>query len=514
MIAENSPDVPQESSNRRVAKNASIYFISQLLTWIVTFISVSIIPKYQGADIVGKLTYVGTLAGTMVGVLMFGIDSYLAKEIGRDRSQTERLICATLGLRIALSIPACLGAFIFLCVVRPDPLLWKLGLLGIVGMPLLLIFSPLRAALVGREQAQRVSLLDVLGATTPLCLIPFLPFNRPENTAVIASLITVLSFLLTTTLAVLWLRRSMRVAPLVDFPLWGRLLRGGLPFLLNNLILTVYGVVSVLQLKFFADFAAIGVYSQAQRLFGTFLFVPTALGTALLPSLSRLAGSSPAEFQRVQGRVLSLLIILGLPMMAGVFLLARPLSLLLYGPTKFVDMPQVLQLYALVIIPMYVVSTMYQFLVAQNRNALWTGFLASTVGIYALSSVFLIPFCRVHFHSGAMGAVGATLIAETCSMIFSLILLKANPFSAETLGRIVRAIVATAGMSLAVLAVLAVFRLTPAALQNTAPILLLMLIISSLVGGLVFAGLCWALHVLTEDEQQRVVGFVRRKLGR
>ena len=44
-----------------------------------------------------------------------------------------------------------------------------------------------------------------------------------------------------------------------------------------------------------------GVYTQAQRLFGTFLFVPTALGAALLPSLARLAQASQEEFRRGSG---------------------------------------------------------------------------------------------------------------------------------------------------------------------------------------------------------------------
>jgi O-antigen/teichoic acid export membrane protein len=66
--------------------------------------------------------------------------------------------------------------------------------------------------------------------------------------------------------------------------------------------------------------------------------------------------------------VLALLIILSLPVMTSIIILAAPISHLLYGTKAFVDMPLVLQISALAIMPMYLVTTMYQFLVAQNRG--------------------------------------------------------------------------------------------------------------------------------------------------
>ena len=369
----------------------------------------------------------------------------------------------------------------------------------------------------GSEHAKRVMSLDIMAAVLPLCVIPFLTVGQPLRNVTLLTAASVVAAIITLCVTLRWLRATMRVSPIIDFPLWRRLIQGGLPFLVNGFILTLYAFVSYAQLRHYADDAALGVYSQAQKLFGTFLFVPTALGVALLPSLSRLAQASQTEFKRMQSQVLSLLILLGLPMTVGVILLARPLSLMLYRShetLEFASMPLTLQVYALVIIPMYVVSTMYNFLVAQNRNGLWSGFLLASVGIYAASSMFLIPYCRDHFQAGAMGAVAATLIAETCSMLFAFALLKTNPFDRETLSRVFRASLATAAMAIVIYFVLYLFYLLPFAVQASPLTLVAELLLCAALGGGTFAVWGWILHILTPEEQAKITGLVRRKLGK
>ena len=416
MVIENAAEPPVTGNKRRVAKNASIYLVSQFVTWLVTFVSIAIIPRLLGAATLGKLAYVGTLFGLIMMFFQFGIDSYLIKEIGRDARKTERLLRATLGLRLAVSLPTALTAWIVLSVSKPDPIHWRIFLFSLAGIPLTYVIVTMRAVFAGGERAKQVMLLDIMTAALPLGVIPFLSAGHILRNITLLMAAAVAAALITLLVTMRWLRATMRVSPIIDIPLWRQLIQGGLPFLVNGFILTLYAFVSYAQLRHYADDAALGVYSQSQKLFGTFLFVPTALGAALLPSLSRLAQASQTEFKRMQSQVLSLLILLGLPMTVGVILLARPLSLMLYRSheaLEFASMPMTLQLYALVIIPMYVVSTMYNFLVAQNRNGLWSGFLLASVGIYAAASMFLIPYFRDHYQAGAMGAVAATLIAET-----------------------------------------------------------------------------------------------------
>ena len=517
MVIEKAAEPPAPGNKRRVAKNASIYLVSQVMTWVVTLVSIGVIPRILGAATLGKLAYVGQVFGLVMTFFQFGIDAYLIKEIGRDARQTERLVRALFGLRLAISLPTALIVWVVLARSQPDPIYWRIFLVSLPGIPLSYLIAATRAVFAGSERAKRVVLLDIMAATLPLCSIPFLVTGHTLRNVTALTVAPLLSVFVTFFFTMRWLRASIRIRPMIDLPFWRELIRGGLPFFVNGFVLTLYGFISYAQLKHYADDAALGVYSQAQKLFGTFLFIPTALGAALLPSLARMAQASQTEFKRMQAQVLSLLILLGLPMTASVILLARPLSLLIYRShegTEFASMPLTLQVYALVIIPMYVVSTMYQFLVAQNRNGLWSGFLVASVGIYALVSMFLIPYFRDHYQAGAIGAVMATLIAETSSMLFAFVLLKTNPFDRETLSRVFRASLATLAMAIVIAFVTHLFYLLPQTTQIVPLILAIELLLCAGLGAGTFAIWGWILHILSAEEQEKVAGLVRRKLGR
>jgi O-antigen/teichoic acid export membrane protein len=202
---------------------------------------------------------------------------------------------------------------------------------------------------------------------------------------------------------------------------------------------------------------------------------------------------------------LNLLIVLSLPMTVGVILLAAPLCHALYGPHKFTQLPLALQYTALTILPLYIVSTMYQFLVAQNRNAIWTFFMIGTALVYAASSWMLIPMTLRVFHNGIVGAVMGTVIAEGASALCALVLLKANPFNRESVNTVVRALFATAVMGLAVW-------FTREALHSAPP--LLTLVAGAGVGTTIFLTATFLLHILPAEQEQRLRALIASKLSR
>src|SRR5439155_12841528 len=97
----------------------------------------------------------------------------------------------------------------------------------------------------------------------------------------------------------------------------------------------------------------------------------TAASAALLPAISRLAAVDNAQFHRIGQRVIGLLVVTGLPVTVLMYMLAHPLTVLLYRD-RFTLLPGVLQALAFTIVPLYIVSTMYQFLVAQGRAHTWS----------------------------------------------------------------------------------------------------------------------------------------------
>jgi O-antigen/teichoic acid export membrane protein len=271
---------------------------------------------------------------------------------------------------------------------------------------------------------------------------------------------------------------------------------GGLPFFANSLIMQLYAFISVFLIRHFSGDGDVGVWSQACRLLGAFMFIPTALGAALLPALSRLAHLAPEEFKRLQARVLVLLFALGMPVAVLVCLLSKPFCRLLYGPDKFVQLPAVLSALAVSIVPLYIVATLYQFLVAQNRGGQWSWFMVGTLAVNVSAGLFLIPFTERTQHSGALGAAWSMGLAEWCSMGCALVLLKTRLVDSESLGRMVKAGVAAAGMGMVLWLTRRWF------VAFSAP--------AGVAGFVLFA---WLLQVLTREEQRQLSQMLRQKLG-
>jgi O-antigen/teichoic acid export membrane protein len=489
MATELLPEPQPETTGGRVAKNASIYFVGQTFSWLANIIVLSIIPRTLGEAAMGQFAYVMGIIMMLALCAQMGGEMFLTIEVGRNPGSSKHFVEAMLGLRIAL-IPvyvlACLLFFKFSKGV--DATMWMMVWILTVAGILALVSDPLRAVMVAWEDSKRVSFFDLVFTLFPLLTLPFLRYG----------IITQAVIFLLSSLTVFFLRfrvvgRAMSLRPRYEPALWKHLLIKGFPYQANILVLQVYNLTSVLMLKHFGDYTALGVFSQAQRLFGAFLFVPNALSMALLPSLARMADAGTSEFRQTQSRVLVLLLVISLPVMTAIIFFSEPISHFLYGTTKYVDMPLVLKVYALAIAPIYIVSTMYQFLVAQGRGAVWTGFLITSVGLFVVFAALLIPYTLRVYQSGATGGAGAIFLAELCSTGFALALLGNNPFRGKMLRRIIAALLATGGMGAALWLTRSVFPL-----------------LSFALGILVFAILAWILRVLLPEEQERMRMLLRR----
>lgn len=479
-------------SESRVAKNAVIYFVGQTISWAATFLSISIIPRYLGETGMGQLAIASATIGTVSTFLALGIGNYVMTEIGRDRANSERLLRATLGLRLAILPLLTVLVAGMLAMTKASPVIWMLAVPMLILTAITYLVGPIRHALVGMEDARRVSLYDIRTSVAPLAAIPFLhfgPLALPLANLLFSGPIQLGMFM--------WMNRRIRLTPLFDKREWLHLIRGGLPFMMNDIVVQLYAFGSVLLLKHFATEAAVGVLSQTQKLQGTLLFLPTAVGTALLPTLARIADTNREQFRHLQRKMLAVMVTLGLPVAMMLFVLAEPFCRLLYGTQKFQDMPFVLQVAAFNIIPLYISGVVYRFLVAERKNALWSVFLLGTALLNALLCAFFIPLAQTYWHNPAAGAAAASVTAEIVTVVAAFALLKVNPLDAPTAIKIGKAMLAALLAAVPVWLTRSYFILIPVVL-GTASFLLL----------------AWVLQIIDPEDRQKLVGAIRRKLNR
>lgn len=486
---------PTEATSTRVVKNSMIYMTGQLLSWVVAFVSISIIPRSLGEKGIGQMGVAATAVVTVTLLLTLNIEQYLTPAVAREPERARELLGATIGLRMAmlplLLIAGCLALF----VMHASRTVWILGGIYEVGQVVTFFYLPCRYLLIGFEEARKVTLCDLGQVCSVLFTLPFLRFGVVP--CVIVSTISSLPIMLWCIWTV-W-QRVGGLWPTFNRVLWQQIIRASLAFMVNEWVSPVLLFTTVFLLKQYGGGEeSVGVYNQAQKLLGTFLFIPTAIGSALLPSLTRLAESDYAGFRRLQQRMTVLLIAAGMPILVFALMLADGFCHLLYGADKFQSLPITLSFCGLTVIPLYVTIILYRFLVAERKNAIWGYFMLFTLVLNGVLSRLLIPY-MMHapgIHSAAAGAAASFAIAEGTSMIGAFVLLGVNPLTGEAVGRLFRAVLATLAMA-------GVMWLA----RN------LFFVIEGALGMIVFGVMAWKLQVLGQEDQQKLVAMLAKRFA-
>lgn len=510
MMAEVSSAMSVEENDRRAGdrsrlfRNTATYAAAQALTWTVTLLTIKTIPQRLGEAAMGQITVSGLMVMPAGNLLMVAIESYLSKEVGRDPAHARRLLRAVLGLRLAL-LPVAMAAGTASLLIS----LWlidrgahgghnesyTLALLAIVQLahiPLMFLTQPFGAVMIGMERARDYSVVSFIQQIYPIFALPFLALGPISMVG--ASLF---AWIVTGIYSVWWGARTLSIRPLFDRALFWRLTRRGAPFMVNGYILLLYLAGATVVLLQHGGEAAVGVFGQAGRLAGFAQAAPAVLAPALLPMIARVADSSRAEFAQLQVRILGLLIAVGVPVSVLFFQLAHPLSLLIYGPHRFAEAPLALQMCALNIVPLYLVSMLYQFLIAQDRTGLWTWFLLGTVLLNWLACLVLVPWMERAQHNPSAGAALASFIAECGTLLAALITLRIRIAHPEIVSRVARATVAGFVMFGAMWLTRGLFLVVPAA-----------------AGVLAYLVMAWIVRLLTPDERAMIASRVGNRFAR
>ena len=488
------------STNTRIARNAGVLFLSQLITWSLTLLLTIFLPRYLGPVNSGKFVFASALWAVAGVLITFGMDTYLTKEIARRADKVTELYGLSMVLRVVLYLVGFLGvaAFLYLFNYPLDTAL----VVFIIGISYLFwqFMGATQASLQGLEQMHYISLGYIAGkATSTLLSIVLLLLGA--DVYVIAA-VAVLGAFVNFAVEFFFLRRLATLHLKFDFTRAKNMLRSSFPYLMSGLFLVAYGQVDVIIISLLVNEQTIGYYGAASQLFGTSFFIPTVFIAAVFPVLTRMYADTSDSLPRLVRRSFDLLVILSIPIGLGLFALAPQLVVLLFGP-EFAPSGPILSVLGLVLIVTYLNMLIGQFLISMDRQNRWTVVMAvATVATIPLDLV-LIPWCQATFGNGGIGGALSFLITEIGMFVFGLGLLPANSLDRGNAWLATRAMFA--GIVMAIAAWL---------LRD------LFIVIPIVVGALVYSGLALLLRVVSADDialgkklMQGILGKFSKRAG-
>lgn len=437
-------DAP-ETGQSRIARNVLATLGTQLLSWGLTFAVTLYLPGYVGDAGLGKLAFAASLA-TLFGVVVpLGTSTLLVKEIARDRARTGELMLAALILRLPLAALMTGLAVLVVHLLGYSAQTRLLVTVSALGMGVGTVGDVFAAALQGREDLTRQSLgvliNKFLGAALTIGLIVrHAPLWAIAAVGIWTGLASLLVYAQSFRPLLPTLRRPS-VATVRGIAL------AGLPFLGWTVFQTLYGQTDPVVLKIVTNDATVGWYAAAFRLVGTTLFLPTALSTALLPTLSRLHREDMGEFRLLARRMLGLIMLCGVPIALVLLLLPDRLVALLHYPAGFRHSIPVLRVGGVGVLLWFAGGALGTTIFASDGQARMfrTAMMASLLGIPAC---FIGAYVGHHvWHNGAVGAISSDVVLETFLLWSYLRLLPAGTFNGESLRLIGRCALASLPMA-------------------------------------------------------------------
>jgi O-antigen/teichoic acid export membrane protein len=422
-----------EAAGKRIARNASVLMVSQLTTWLLTLLLTIFLPRYLGAAQVGKFQFANSIWAVVAVLVTFGTDTLLTKEIARSRTRARGLWRSALILRAILFALGAAGVVLYLNFFNYPPATTRVVYILAFSTLFWEFIGACQAVLQGIERMEFISLANIAGkaVNTGLAILMLL---LGQDVYVIA-LVTVLSAAVVLGLEVYFLRRLNVIGTQASVHASGgtkqeasaeshvyrgrpfsfdaavRMLRAGLPYLLSSLFLVAYGQVDVMVISLLLDDRAVGFYGSATQLFGTFLFVPTVLITAVFPTLARMYTQAPDALPAMIRRSFNMMLVLSIPIGFGLLVIADSLVVLLFGP-EFAKSGPVLAMLGLVLILTYQNMLIGQFLISTDRQALWTLVLAVATAATIPLDLWLVPLFQRTSGNGAVGGAISFLITE------------------------------------------------------------------------------------------------------
>lgn len=413
--------------------------VSGILFPIITFPYAARVVLPEG---IGAVNFLTSIVNYIILLTSLGIPMYAVKEIAKYRDDPVRRDTITveiLLLSLMLSAVGYVGV-VFLAAFVPQ-IHAQAGLFYVLSLSILFTALGVNWFYQGIEDFKFITVRAiVIRVVSALAL--FLLVKSPDD-LLMYGIVTVISTVGNNLVNIIHLRRYVHFRTVTFGSL--NIMRHTRPVLqvfVLNLITSLYVQLNSIMLGFMSGDEAVGFFTAGNKIVHVALMLITSAGAVLLPRCSHLIKCGDTEgFAKIINKSLNLAVGLSLPIMAGLMILAVPVTLAFCGP-EFIDTIPVLYWTSPVILFISLTNIIgIQVLYPQDKVGLVILSVSGGALVNIVLNVIMIP------PLGALGAAIPTFMAELAVLVIQLIVgWRYCPFDLHQLG-LRRYTVATMAMS-------------------------------------------------------------------
>jgi O-antigen/teichoic acid export membrane protein len=301
---------------QRIAKNSLVLTGFNLVSRLIDFAFAILMLRVLGPEGVGKFAFAVVIIGWFDILMNFGLNTFLTREVARDKEHANKYLYNTTVLRLILGLgTAPLVALVILIWGAAFNLASDTATVIVLlafGQVISSMATGLSALFFAYEKAEFPALLTIVSALVSVTLraVALLAGFGIVGLAV-ASILTnlvTLTVLLVATLRMFFVPRRQS-----DPGMRRAMLRESFPLMLNHLLATLFFKVDVPLLEAIQTPTVVGWYSAAYKYVDAFNIIPSFFTQSFFPAMSRLARQADDAMARSYTLALKLLVSTALP---------------------------------------------------------------------------------------------------------------------------------------------------------------------------------------------------------
>ena len=402
---------------KSLAKNSAFNVIYNVLNIILPLVTSVYASRILLADGIGKVSYAQNIASYFITLAPLGLPIYGTREIAKLKNEQQNKLFTELFVINFISTTVFLMFYVFL-ILGLDVFNSDKKLSFVLAIQLFFNYINIDWFYKGREEYVYIVFRSIF--VKVLSIVALFVFVRTRNDYLLYALINVLAVCSN------YIFNMVHSKKYVKFDFKNLKIKRHMPPIIilasTSLLSTIYNRVDVTMLGSMKGETAVGLYSNAYKIINVILSVTTSISAVFLPRLSYYYQENKENFYNLINSGINILVFITFPIMAGVFLLAPYMILLLYGES-FADSIQTFRLFTpMILIRSFADLICYQVSISTDneKKRIYAFSVAAILNI--LLNRILIP---VYAQNGAViASIASELVSDLILIIAMRKLLK------------------------------------------------------------------------------------------
>ena len=395
----------------RPIKNLLAVFAGRILTKLFGLFTAMILARYLGPEDYGKYAFIITFGFIFTVISDFGLNDLFVRDIAKNHKVVSKYLALGLIVKPIFSIIGIISLITAVYLMGYSQEILLSSIVYSMHIIFLTLTNSFAAIFRAYEKMGFASLISLIGAFISLLFIIVLVYF--EGTLLQVLLLKVVAFFIGSLIGLILLLKFIAKPDFsIDFTFIKNHLVKALPFLTIGLIHALYFNVDIIMLSKMQGDIYVGWYTPAATdLFFGILIIPSTITTVIYPMFSRHYKESAVKLLHSLNFTLKILILLGVPISVGSYILAPEIIYLIFGE-KYIESIPVLQIIAFAIILTFIKEPFSYGMAAvgKEKQLMWLNIVSLALNITL--NLILIP---IYAH------LGAALTTVACIFLFLLL---------------------------------------------------------------------------------------------